>query len=200
VEARLDRFRAANTQVLGVSVDSVHCHANWARDIGGISFPLLADFHPKGDLARKLDLYLDREGTTDRATVIATSDGIIRHVSSVTPSGKRDIDELVALCEEIDGESEAPVQPFATPAGLPADARLYVKDGCEFSRTVIVARDNLHLRDSLPLRNISEDEASASDLRRVSGKTQVPCLVHDGQPMLESKDIIAHLVRQTAPI
>ena len=41
----LPRFRAAHTQVLGVSVDSVFCHANWAASMGGVSFPLLADFH-----------------------------------------------------------------------------------------------------------------------------------------------------------
>ena len=52
MQALLPRFRAAHTQVLGVSVDSMYCHANWARDLGGVSFPLLADFHPKGEVAR----------------------------------------------------------------------------------------------------------------------------------------------------
>ena len=50
MEAALDRFRAAGTQVLGVSVDSIHSHANWGRDLGDVSFPLLADFEPIGFL------------------------------------------------------------------------------------------------------------------------------------------------------
>ena len=65
MEAMLDRFRAAHTQVLGVSVDSVYSHAAWAASLGGVSFPLLADFHPKGALASELGLYLDGAGITD---------------------------------------------------------------------------------------------------------------------------------------
>jgi alkyl hydroperoxide reductase subunit AhpC len=47
VEALQERFFAANTQVLGISIDSVYCHLNWAMSLGGISFPLLADIHPR---------------------------------------------------------------------------------------------------------------------------------------------------------
>ena len=94
VEALLERFEAAHTQVLGVSVDSVHCHANWGRDLGGVSFPLLADFHPKGGVAQSYGLYLEDKGITDRATVIIDKTGVVRHASSVTPSGERDIEAL----------------------------------------------------------------------------------------------------------
>ena len=127
VEASLDRFRAAHTQVLGVSVDSVHCHANWGKDLGGISFPLLADFNPKGALAQSLGVYLQEAGITDRATVIIDSGGIVRHASSVTPAGRRDIAALAALCEEIDRASSAPREPFAPPPGVPEGATLYIK-------------------------------------------------------------------------
>jgi len=54
----LPRFRAAHTQVLGVSVDSIHCHANWGVSLGGISFPLLSDFVPKGNMAASYGAYL----------------------------------------------------------------------------------------------------------------------------------------------
>ena len=73
LEALLNRFEAANTQPLGISVDSIFCHANWAGSIGGITFPLLADFHPKGAVADSYGLYLDPLGITDRATVIVDS-------------------------------------------------------------------------------------------------------------------------------
>jgi hypothetical protein len=49
----LGEFERADTQVLGVSVDSIYCHGNWAKSLGGVSFPLLADFHPKGAMAKK---------------------------------------------------------------------------------------------------------------------------------------------------
>ena len=89
-EAALDRFRAANTQVLGVSVDSVHSHANWGRDLGGVSFPLIADFEPKGAMAKAYGHYIEAAGIGDRATVIVDKDGKVAYSNSVTPAGKRD--------------------------------------------------------------------------------------------------------------
>ena len=115
MEALRDRFLAANTQVLGVSVDSMYCHGNWAKSLGGVSFPLLADFHPKGAVATAYGLYLDQAGITDRATVIIDADGIVRHVSSVSPSGKRDIAELAKLCEKVDESFKGSLEPLDHP-------------------------------------------------------------------------------------
>lgn len=103
-EAILDRFHSAHTHVLGVSVDSRFSHKAWAKELGGVSFPLLADFHPKGELAKACGLYLEDMGITDRATVIVDKDGIVRYANSVGPSGKRDIGELASICEKIDSE------------------------------------------------------------------------------------------------
>jgi hypothetical protein len=193
IEALLPRFRAAHTQVLGVSVDSVYCHANWARDLGGISFPLLADFEPKGEVGRKYGLYLDGPGIDDRATVILDSSGTVRHASSVTPSGRRNIEELAALCEKVDAEHGGGLADIPPPKGLVDDAVLYVKSKCGFSRAVLVVRDNLHLQDRLPLKNVSEDAAARDELVALAGKDQAPCLVAGGKPIQESADIISHL-------
>lgn len=193
MEALLPRFRDANTQVLGVSVDSVYSHANWARDLGGISFPLLSDFEPKGAMAKSLGVYLDGPGITDRATIVIDSAGVVRHASSVGPGGQRGIDDLAALCAQIDREARTPVVPFSKPAGLASDAVLYVKSRCGFSRAVLLARDNLHLAAKLPVRNVTEDAAARSELVRVSGKEQAPCLVVGGAAKLESAEIIAVL-------
>jgi len=103
-EALLSRFRAAHTQVLGVSVDSRYSHAAWAKSLGGVTFPLLSDFHPKGEVAKAFDVWLDEPGICDRATVIIDKDGVVRYSASVTPSGKRDLSELAAECERIDAE------------------------------------------------------------------------------------------------
>ena len=200
VEANLDRFRAAHTQVLGVSVDSVHCHANWAKDLGGISFPLLADFHPKGAVAKSLGVYLEAAGITDRATVIIDSAGIVRHASSVTPAGKRDIAELASLCAEIDKASTSPVEDFAPPPGLPEGATLYIKSMCGFSRATLLAAANLGLTGKLPVRNITEDPTAKELLLKLAGKETAPCFVVGETPMHESKDIIRRLVELTSPL
>ena len=66
----IDRFNAVDTQVLGVSVDSKHSHKNWAESLGGVSYPLLQDFHPKGSMATSYGTYLEDKGFTTRSTVI----------------------------------------------------------------------------------------------------------------------------------
>jgi glutaredoxin-related protein len=200
VEALLPRFRAAHTQVLGVSVDSVYCHANWARDLGGISFPLLADFEPKGAVGRMFDLYLGGPGIDDRATVIIDSSGVVRHASSVTPDGRRKIEELAALCERIDREHGGGLKESLEPQGLADDAVLYVKSKCGFSRATLIVRDNLHLREKLAIKNVSDDAAARDELIALAGKDQAPCLVVGGKPLHESADIIRHLVESTTDL
>jgi glutaredoxin len=51
----------------------------------------------------------------------------------------------------------------------------------------------------LDTKNIQEDPQALKELMTLTGKTQVPCLVVDGNPMLESEDIIKWLERNIAP-
>jgi hypothetical protein len=199
VEALQERFLAANTQVLGVSVDSIYCHLNWAMSLGGISFPLLADFHPKGAVAQAYGLYLENAGITDRATVIIDADGIVRHASSVSPDGKRDIAELAALCEEVNDSHENTLKSFAEPPGLEAATVLFVRSNCMFSTNAAAALGNLHI-DNIPIRNVSEDSAALADLEAVAGKGQAPCLVVGNQAMHEAADIMRYFADRTTDI
>ena len=200
MQALLPRFRAAHTQVLGVSVDSVYCHLNWAKDLCGVSFPLLADFHPKGEVARAYGLYLEGAGITDRATVLIDAAGVVRHASSVGPAGQRDIGELASECERLDGSYSEPVEDFADSPGLPEGGLLYVKSRCGFSRAALLARDNLHLSKRIAVKNVSEDAASREALVQASGSEQAPCLVIGGETIQESADIVTRLLEATAPV
>ena len=192
MEALQDRFRAANTQVLGVSVDSIYCHGNWAMGLGGVSFPLLADFHPKGEVAKAYGLYLDGAGITDRATVIIDADGVVRHASSVGPGGKRNISELAGLCEQLDQKYSGELAAFDAAPGLEPDTVLYVRSNCMFSTNALAALENLHI-DTIPVRNVSEDNEAMNDLVAVADKGQAPCLVICGTPHHESAEIITYL-------
>jgi peroxiredoxin len=49
---------------LGISVDGAWCHAAFARD-RQLHFPLLADFEPKGEVARKYRAYRAHEGVCE---------------------------------------------------------------------------------------------------------------------------------------
>ena len=74
-------FERYDAQVLGISVDSVPSHVAFAKSLGGIQqYPLLADFHPKGDVSRKYGVYIDEKGHCERAIVVVDKQGIVRYI------------------------------------------------------------------------------------------------------------------------
>jgi len=80
-EANHAKFEALDAQVVGISVDSVASHVAWAKSFGGIeTYPLLADFHPKGMVAQLYGVYREDEGITERAVIIVDKTGIIRYI------------------------------------------------------------------------------------------------------------------------
>jgi peroxiredoxin len=81
----LPEFKKLGATLLGVSVDGVWCHQAFSSD-RKLHFPLLADFEPKGDMARRYGVYRPNEGTTERALFVIDGDGIIRW-SYVSPVG-----------------------------------------------------------------------------------------------------------------
>jgi peroxiredoxin len=73
----LSEFRRFHAELLGISVDGVWCHQAFAQD-RKLRFPLLADFEPKGAVAKKYGAYRDGEGVTERALFVIDGSGIIR--------------------------------------------------------------------------------------------------------------------------
>jgi peroxiredoxin len=96
----LRMFNDAGAQVFGVSVDSVWTHKAFAKELG-LAYPLLADFHPKGDMAKKYGLYLEDKGITARATVIIDKDGVIRHVEVYDIPQQRDNAKLLEALKNL---------------------------------------------------------------------------------------------------
>lgn len=72
----MNQFDKLDAQVLGLSVDSVWSHKAFAEKMG-ITYPLLADFHPKGAVADKYGMYLADKGITGRAIAIINKAGKI---------------------------------------------------------------------------------------------------------------------------
>lgn len=150
-------------------------------------------------MAESYGVYLADAGITDRATVLIDSGGTVRHGSSVTPAGQRDIAELAALCERVDRDAGTPTQSLPEPRGLGGDSVLYVKSRCGFSRRAQVAVDNLHA-SSLAVRNAGDDPGALAALREASGAETAPCLLLDGKPMAESDLIVRTLAERLAPV
>jgi hypothetical protein len=193
LEALNDRFRAAHTLVCGVSVDSRFAHAAWADQLGGISLPLIPDFHPKGEIADSFGVYLPDKGHTDRATIILDAAGTVHYAVSVTPDGQRDAAVLAAECEAIDADWSIELPDDKPPPGLEPNTALYVREQCMFCRWAMYTRHNLHLDGSLPIYNITRDEAAKNELVHCGGKAQVPALVVGELVMYESTQIAEYL-------
>ena len=75
--AVLPEFHKLGAELLGISVDGAWCHAAFA-DARKLHFPLLADFEPKGAVARKYGAYREQEGTSERALFVIDGEGVIR--------------------------------------------------------------------------------------------------------------------------
>jgi peroxiredoxin len=81
----LPEFSRLGAYLLGISVDGVWCHSAY-RQHRNLHFSLLADFEPKGELARQYGVYRKGEGISERALFVIDRDGVIAW-SYVSPIG-----------------------------------------------------------------------------------------------------------------
>ena len=72
----LPAFKDAGATLLGISVDSVWCHQAFAQD-RHLRFNLLADFEPKGEVARSYGAYDVQHGMSRRALFVIDKEGAI---------------------------------------------------------------------------------------------------------------------------
>jgi peroxiredoxin len=70
-------FRKESATLYGISVDSAFSHKAFQEHLG-VEFDLLADFEPKGEVARKYDMYIDKYGTNERGFVVIDADGKVK--------------------------------------------------------------------------------------------------------------------------
>jgi peroxiredoxin len=81
----LSEFEKFGAQMVGISVDGTWCHAAFAHD-RKLRFPLLADFEPKGAVARLYGAYQSEAGVSERALFVIDAEGAIRW-SYLSPIG-----------------------------------------------------------------------------------------------------------------
>ena len=72
----LPEFKKHGAELLGISVDGVWCHDAFAKD-RHLHFPLMADFEPKGAVARAYAAYREEDGTSERALFVIDKNGVI---------------------------------------------------------------------------------------------------------------------------
>ena len=96
----LPEFQKLGAELLGISVDGAWCHTAFSRD-RKLHFSLLADFEPKGAVARLYGVYRETDGTTERALFVINEAGVI-HWSYVSPVGVNPgADGILSALEEL---------------------------------------------------------------------------------------------------
>lgn len=100
-QEELEEFERANVQVIGISVDSIYSHGAWSA-VRGLDFPLLSDFHPKGEVARQYGVMRDSDGFSERALFLLDAECRIRY-AHVSPKLDHvpDIYELLDQLEQL---------------------------------------------------------------------------------------------------
>jgi peroxiredoxin len=102
----LPEFKRLGGELVGISIDHAWCHVAFAQS-RNLHFPLLADFHPKGEVARSYGVYDDTIGMSERALFVLDGEGVIRW-SYVSPIGVNPgADGILSALESMAAQSEA---------------------------------------------------------------------------------------------
>ena len=112
-----DAFERLGARLLGISVDHVYCHAAFARD-AQLRFPLLADFQPRGGVARQYGVYRDGQGVSARALFVLDRQGRIRFSHAYPDFLNPGVDDVLTTLEALaaeNAESTGDVPPSGQP-------------------------------------------------------------------------------------
>jgi peroxiredoxin len=101
--SELAEFAKQDAEVIGISVDSLYSHGAWAA-VRDITFTLLADFNPHGEVSRLYKVMRPSNGFSERALYIIDREGIIRY-SHVSPLIHH-IPDIYELFEQLESINE----------------------------------------------------------------------------------------------
>ncbi len=96
----LSEFRRHDAELIGISVDSAWSHAAYAK-AKNLHFTLLADFEPKGEVARQYGAYDEGEGTSERALFVLDEAGVISWSYLSPPDVNPGADGILEALEEL---------------------------------------------------------------------------------------------------
>ncbi len=144
----------------------------WAESLGGISYPLLADFFPHGQVAQSYGV-LRSEGYSERALFVIDKRGVIRYVDVHDIEEQPDNEVLFRELAAIEGVP-VPQEIIASPAveeqaepGEEVDLVMYCTDWCPSCRQarVYLKANNIPYKEI----NITRDRLAAKRVRNWTG-------------------------------
>jgi peroxiredoxin len=99
-QAVIHEFDAYDAALVGISVDGVWCHRAFA-EASGLTFPLLADFEPKGEVSRLYGAYRQHDGFSERALFVLDADGTVQWSQIVAPEVNPGADGILRALDSL---------------------------------------------------------------------------------------------------
>ncbi|MHA2303776.1 MAG: redoxin domain-containing protein, partial [Candidatus Hodarchaeales archaeon] len=100
---QINKFDELNTQVLAIGVASIPVHIAWIDSLGGLTYPLLADWVPHAEVSKKYDAFIPKIGFGKRAIFIIDKNGVIQYIDipEELNAGPPDEEKIFKALEEL---------------------------------------------------------------------------------------------------
>ena len=90
-----------DTQVLGISTNARATQTAFSTALGGISYPILADFHPHGEVAKLYGIFNEKLGTALRSIFVVDKAGIVRFKRTYASAGDIHVPDILAELDKL---------------------------------------------------------------------------------------------------
>lgn len=87
--------------MLGISCDHLAAHRAWATAMGGLPYPELSDWHPKGKVSQAYDLWNEERGVSRRAVLVVDTAGIVRFRQTYAPGTLPNPEAILQVLESL---------------------------------------------------------------------------------------------------
>lgn len=87
--------------MLGISCDHVAAHRAWSTAMGGLPYPELSDWHPKGEVTQAYGLWNEERGAGTRAVIIVDREGVVRFRETYTPGNLPEPQDILAELDKL---------------------------------------------------------------------------------------------------
>lgn len=82
--------------MLGISADARPTQAAYSTTLGNIPYPILSDFHPKGEFLKKYGIYNEERGAGNRAVFVIDKEGVVRFKRVYASARELKTDDILA--------------------------------------------------------------------------------------------------------
>ena len=103
-----NEFKELDAQVLGVSVDSIHAHKAWIKELGELNYPLLSDITK--EVSRRYGVLILDKGISLRGAFIIDPEGFLRYIVVHDLDIGRSVDEILRVLKALQTGEMCPVE------------------------------------------------------------------------------------------